>query len=102
MEKNGDFIQESANGGSRLKVYIQPRASANKVCGRHGDAIKIRITAPPVDGKANGMVIKFIAKLLKIPKSAVAVTAGQQSRSKTLTLQDIPPSKVESLLKPYL
>lgn len=83
-----DFLEESRDGSICLKVYLQPRASANKICGIHGGALKIRITAPPVDGKANGMVIKFIAKLLKLPKSAVTVTSGMQNRHKTLTIHN--------------
>jgi len=96
--KDMGFLQESRNGSCRLRVYLQPRASANKICGIHGEALKIRITAPPVDGQANGMIIKFIAKLLKVPKSAVQVSSGQQNRNKTLTISAKGYSEISKIL----
>ena len=72
-----------------LSVYIQPRSSRNRVAGLHGEAVKLCITAPPVEGKANQAVIKYLAGLFNIPKSALEIKSGQQSRSKKIILNGI-------------
>ena len=76
----------SHENGVVITVYIQPRASRNRIHGPHGNALKIAITAPPVDNKANAAVIAFLAKLFDLPKSAVLLMSGQQNRSKRLLL----------------
>ena len=65
-----------------LSVRIQPNASKNEVVGRVDDVLKIRITAPPVDGKANKECIKFLAKVLRVSKSQVLIIGGERARSK--------------------
>ena len=75
------FMQENPNGIT-LKVFIQPRASKNMIAGIHGDALKIKLTAPPVDGAANKMCIKYLAKCLMLPKSSIEIISGQTSRTK--------------------
>jgi len=66
-----------------------PRASASAVAGRHGDALKIRIAAPPADGAANDELIRFLADRLQIPRSAITITAGSSSRRKTVVISGI-------------
>ena len=73
--------------GILLKVYVQPRAARNSIAGIHGEAIKIRLTAPPVEGAANSMCTKVLAKFLKIPKTAIHIVAGKTSRTKHILLQ---------------
>lgn len=70
--------------GILLKAYVQPRASKSEVAGLNGDAVKIRLTAPPVEGAANRMCLKFIAKLFKIPVSQMTITSGRAGRHKTI------------------
>lgn len=70
-----------------LSVVVQPRASHNAVVGIHGDRIKVRLTAPPVDGKANQLLIKFIAKVFGVPPSRVSLEQGQTAKTKTLRIQ---------------
>lgn len=70
----------------RLTLKIQPKASRDEVCGLHGDAIKVRITAPPVDGKANAHLIKYLAKQFKVAKSAVTVISGESGRNKRIAI----------------
>jgi len=70
-----------------IDVHIQPRARQDEICGVHGDALKIRITAPPVDGKANAHLIAFMAKQCQLAKSAITVISGLSSRHKRLRLQ---------------
>ncbi len=65
-----------------LRVYLQPRSSRDEIVGPHGDALKIRITAPPVEGKANQHLRKFLAKQFGVPISRVELQKGQTSRTK--------------------
>jgi uncharacterized protein (TIGR00251 family) len=75
--------------GITLKLHIQPRASTTGIVGPHGDALKIRLAAPPVDGAANAELIAFLAKRLGVPKSAVRVQAGATGRRKTVAVDGI-------------
>jgi uncharacterized protein len=77
------------NSGVRLRVHVQPRASRSEVVGLHGDALKIRLAAPPVDGAANEELIAFLAKQLKVPKSRIELVAGAASRAKTVAIAGI-------------
>ena len=79
------FIQKNTNG-IVLKVFIQPRSSKNMIAGQHGDALKIKLTAPPVDDAANKMCVQYLAKCLKIPKSSIEIISGHTSRTKRLLL----------------
>jgi uncharacterized protein (TIGR00251 family) len=65
-----------------LKVYVQPRSSKNEVVGPYRDGIKIKVTAPPVEGKANEALIKILAKEFKITASSIEILKGQNSREK--------------------
>lgn len=70
-----------------LSVRVQPRASRDEIVGPHGDdALKVRITAPPVDGKANAHLIRFLAKAFRVPRSRVTLVGGDSSRSKHLSI----------------
>ncbi len=70
--------------GWLLSVYAQPGARRCEVAGQHGDALKVRVTAPPVEGRANVALEQFLAHALGIPKSAVSVVKGASSRRKTV------------------
>lgn len=69
-----------------LRVWVQPNASKSEVVGEHNGYLKIKLQAPPVDGKANEELIKFLAKFLKIRKSDLALIKGDTSRGKTLQI----------------
>jgi uncharacterized protein len=71
-------------GGVTLSVKIHPRAKRNAITGRLGDALKVSLTAPPIDGKANDACIEFLAKLLQVPRSSVTIASGQTSRGKLI------------------
>lgn len=79
-----DWYRQAADGRITLTLHIQPGAKKTEIAGRHGDALKIRLAAPPVDGKANDALIRYIADQLKLPKSAVNLKSGQTSRQKVL------------------
>jgi uncharacterized protein (TIGR00251 family) len=72
-----------------VQVHVVPRASATTVAGRHGDGIRIRIAAPPVDGAANEALLRFLAKRLGVSRGAVTIARGQSSRRKTVTIAGI-------------
>jgi len=67
-----------------FKVHIQPRSAGNQIAGVREDAVKIRLTAPPVDGEANRACIKFLAKQLNVAKSDLEIISGAGSRSKKI------------------
>lgn len=77
---------------------MQPRAARSEVAGRHGDAIKIRVAAPPVDGEANEALVRFLAKILGVPRSAVSITAGQAGRRKRVRVEGLTVAQVEARL----
>lgn len=79
-----DWFRVATDGRITLTLHIQPGAKKTEFAGLHGDALKIRLSAPPVDGKANEALIKFIAETLRLPKSAVNLKSGQTSRRKVL------------------
>ncbi|MQY51448.1 DUF167 domain-containing protein [Rhodocyclus gracilis] len=77
---------ESECDSARLRViltlHIQPGAKKSEVAGEHGDALKIRLAAPPVDGRANAALLDFLAARLALPKAALTLKSGQSSRRK--------------------
>lgn len=75
--------------GVLLQVHVQPRAKKEEIVGLYGEALKIRLTAPPVEGKANEALRKFLARVLKIPKSAVKIVSGTSSRQKGVYLEGL-------------
>ncbi len=79
-----DWFRLAADGRITLTLHIQPGAKKTEFAGLHGDALKIRLAALPVDGKANEALVKFVAEVLGLPKSAVNLKSGQTSRRKVL------------------
>jgi uncharacterized protein (TIGR00251 family) len=90
-------IRESANGIS-FAVRVQPRASRNAVAGQMGDAVKIALTAPPVEGKANEACIEFLAKLLGVARSSVTIAAGETGRNKVIRVAGVTAAHVRERL----
>lgn len=72
-----------------VPVHVQPRAAKTEVAGLHGDAIKIRLKAPPVEGAANDELIRFLAKKLGVPRHAVRIVSGATSRTKRVSVDGI-------------
>ena len=93
----------TSDEGILLRLHIQPRASKSEVAGTHGDCLKIRLKAPPVEGKANSELIKFLSKLLGLPKNNIEIISGHASRRKTVKLAGITKEKlIKILLTPSL
>jgi uncharacterized protein (TIGR00251 family) len=86
------------NGHVTFKVRVAPRASKNQVVGVEGDAVKIRLAAPPVEGKANEALEKFLASLLDVPRSSVEIIAGQSSRNKVIRIRGVSPARLEQVI----
>lgn len=91
-----DWFRAAGDGRLTLTLHIQPGAKKTEFAGLHGDALKIRLAAPPVDGKANEALIRFVAETLGLPKSAVHLKSGQTSRRKVLEVQGAKLSSIEA------
>jgi uncharacterized protein (TIGR00251 family) len=85
-------------GGVRFEVQVAPRASREAVLGAHDGALKIALTAPPVDGEANAALIAFLAKKLRVSKRDVSITAGATSKRKTLEVRGANADDVRALV----
>ena len=93
---------EAKRDGIILRVHLQPRAKKNEIVGIHGDSIKIRLKAPPVDGKANEEARRFLAKVLGIKRQQVILRAGTTSRSKSFLIKDVDINTIENKLGPMV
>ncbi|MFZ2269382.1 MAG: DUF167 domain-containing protein [Azonexus sp.] len=92
-----DWFRQAADGRFTLTLHIQPGAKKTEFAGLHGDALKIRLAAPPVEGKANEALVKFLAEVLHLPKSAVTLKSGQTSRRKVLEVSGATAASIASL-----
>lgn len=89
-------VQATA-GGVRVTVRVQPRASRNEIAGVHGDALKVRLTAPPVKGAANEALVNFLATTFGIATRAITIVAGASSRTKIVELAGVTEDRVRRL-----
>jgi uncharacterized protein (TIGR00251 family) len=78
-------------------VHVQPRASRSEVVGLHGEALKVRLHAPPVDGAANEALVQLLADQLGVPRRAVRIVAGGTSRAKTVEIEGTTEAVVRAL-----
>ncbi len=85
-----------------LRLHVQPRAKVNGIAGFHGDALKLRLNTPPVDGKANKAVEAYLGKLFGVPKSSVQLKSGHQSRSKSVQVHGLAVEEAEEILRKAL
>jgi uncharacterized protein (TIGR00251 family) len=90
-------VQESAKG-IVFAVKVQPRARRNAITGVVGNALKLALTAPPVDGRANQAVVEFLAELFEIPRASVTITSGETSRNKVVRIAGMSREAVEQRL----
>ena len=92
------YLKDCANGCT-LSVRLQPRASRNEICGEMGDALKIKVTAPPVDSAANSLLVEYMADLLHISKGSVQILKGHTSRNKILQISGVSASEFLNKIK---
>lgn len=91
-----------SGGDVFLRVHVQPRAGTTKVLGRHGDALKLRIAAPPVDGRANEATACFLADQFGIPRGDVELSTGATSRLKRFRIRGLDEDKATQVLSKIL
>ncbi len=84
--------------GTRIAVRVQPRASRNRIEGIHGGRVKIRLTAPPIEGAANKALVEFLADVLHVPKRHIAIVQGHRGREKVVEVEGVPPEDVKRAL----
>lgn len=84
----------AVDGGSLLRIHVQPRASRTEIAGRHGDALKVRLKSPPVDGAANEELLRFLAGMLEVPRATLSLVRGGSSRAKTIQVTGLDPAAV--------
>ena len=102
MSAIDEVVGQTRQGLGLLRVYVQPRASRNEICGIHGDALKVAITAPPVEGQANKAVILFFSQCFSVRKNDVRLLSGEQSRFKTLLFASLSAKELQEQLAPHL
>ena len=83
----------------RFVIKVHPRGKKNAITGKVGDVIKVSLTAPPVDGKANAACIEFFAKLLKVPRASVSIASGATSRNKVIHVVGLSAGEIKKLLE---
>ena len=89
------------SGGVAFAIRVHPRAKENAVTGELGDALKLSLTAPAIDGKANAACIEFLAKLLKVPRSSITIASGQKSRNKVMRVNGLSAGEVQKRITTY-
>jgi hypothetical protein len=92
------FTVRDTSHGAQFALRVQPRASRNAFAGVMGDAIKLAITAPPVDGKANQAVIQYLSDLFRVPKSSIEIVSGETGRNKVIAIRGMSAAQVLKVL----
>ena len=89
--------------GIRLNLRVSPGAKHTSIAGTYGDgAIRLKVTAPPIDGKANAEVERFLSSLFGVPRSEVSITRGASSRDKVVVVRGLEKAETSQLLSPHL
>ena len=86
-----------SNGSVRFSLRVQPRASKTEVAGVYGDALKVRLAAPPVDGAANDELVEFLSKIFRVSRRDVTILAGESSLSKIVEIRGVTARQVYEL-----
>ena len=92
------FTVRDTAQGAQFALRVQPRASRNAIAGVMGDAVKLAITAPPVDGKANQAVIEFLSDLFRVAKSSIVILSGESGRNKLIAVRGLSAAQVRKAL----
>lgn len=92
------FIEVAAEGVI-LRLQVLPRSSKNQIVGPHGDALKVKLTSPPVDGAANKCCRDYFAKLFRVAKTDVVILGGETSRKKRVLIRGVREVEVLSILE---
>ena len=87
--------------GATFSIRVQPRAARTAISGTVGDALKVSVSAPPLDGRANAAVVEFFSEVLSVPRSAVQVVAGERSRNKIVRIAGCSGAEVQRKLREH-
>ncbi|MFZ0734898.1 MAG: DUF167 domain-containing protein [Candidatus Sulfotelmatobacter sp.] len=90
-------VNQNASGVT-FAIKVHPRAKKNAITGEMGDALKVSLTTPPVEGRANDACIEVFAKILKVPRSSVTIASGQTSRNKVIRVAGVTARYVQDRL----
>lgn len=93
-----DLFDIAGDDSLVLRLHVQPGAGRTAVVGRHGDALKVRVAAPPEGGRANEAVCKLVASTLGVPTGSVTLTSGESSRTKRVAVTGVDPATAGRLL----
>jgi len=96
------YLATATDGTISIRLHIQPKASKSRIVGIHDGCLKIAVTAPPVEGKANKAVVKFLADLLGVPVRDVTVKSGAQSRRKLVVVKALGATEIRHVLEKLL
>jgi hypothetical protein len=93
-----DWLKTIADG-TIVTLHVQPRASKNEIIGQQGEALKVRLTSPPVEGAANKLCCEFLAKLCGVPKRDVSIYSGGHSRHKRVLIAGVDSRSVQAMME---
>jgi len=89
-------------GGAIFSVRVVPRASRNEIAGVQGETLRVRLTAPPVEGAANKALVKLLAEVLKVPERDIEIVAGKTGRQKVVRVSGLPAQELDARLRQHL
>ncbi len=92
-------VFNEANGAVTFAVKVMPRASKNQIAGIEGEVVKIRLNAPPVEGKANEALVAFLAENLGVPRAYIEIILGETSRRKVVRVRGVTTKQIEAKIK---
>lgn len=93
------FRIDERDGSVRFRVRVQPRASRSEIVGLHGDALKVRLSAPPVEGAANAALVELLADALAVSRASVRIVGGATSRSKLVEVDGVNVENIRRLAR---
>jgi uncharacterized protein len=96
------YLSILKNGTVLLHLHVQPKASKSRIMGFHDGCLKLAVAAPPVEGKANKAVVKFLAQLFGLPARDVVVKAGAQSRRKQVVIKALSAAEIRAVIETTL
>jgi uncharacterized protein (TIGR00251 family) len=91
-------VKIGAGGVLTISLHVQPGARRTELVGLHGEALKLRLAAPPVDGKANACLVSFLADFLDVPKGTITLVSGESSRQKRVRIESASNEAVARLM----
>ncbi len=96
------YLTDASDGPQKLHLHVQPKGSKSRIVGLHDGRLKIAVSSPPVDGKANKEVVRFLAVVFGVHKKDIILKAGLHSRKKTLLVSSISASAIRDIVQTFL